>query len=124
MRRLGERAGRGGGARPEDSLRSRVERLVLRAAAQGRAGRGRGRRGARARRAHLHPPAGAEGAPFRRLVEELRRDAARSYLRDAGLTLAQVAYLLGYAEQSAFTAAFRRWTGQSPGRFRATELSG
>jgi len=27
--------------------------------------------------------------------------------------------LLGYAEQNAFTTAFRRWTGQSPGRYRA-----
>ena len=59
-----------------------------------------------------------------RLVDELRRDASESYVRDDGLTLAQIAHLLGYAEQSAFTAAFRRWTGQSPGRFRATELSG
>ena len=44
---------------------------------------------------------------------------ARSYLSDPELTLAQVAYLLGYADQSAFSNSFRRWTGQSPRRFRS-----
>ena len=61
----------------------------------------------------------AEGAPFRQLVDELRLDLARSYLADPELSLAQVAYLLGYADQSAFSNAFKRWTGRSPRRFRA-----
>ena len=56
---------------------------------------------------------------FRSLVEEVRARAARSYLRDPELPLAQIAYLLGYSDQSAFTSAFRRWTGTSPGRYRA-----
>ena len=59
-----------------------------------------------------------EGASFRRIVDELRRDMATGYLADPELSLAQIAYLLGYAEQSAFTSAFRRWTGRSPRRFR------
>jgi AraC-like DNA-binding protein len=59
-----------------------------------------------------------EGTPFRRVVDELRRDMATGYLADPELSLSQIAYLLGYAEQSAFTSAFRRWTGRSPRRFR------
>jgi AraC-like DNA-binding protein len=59
-----------------------------------------------------------DGAPFRRIVDELRRDMAQGYLADPELSLAQVAYLLGYSEQSAFTNAFRRWTGRSPRRYR------
>ena len=61
----------------------------------------------------------AEGTSFRQLVDDTRRDMARSYLSDPELTLAQVAYLLGYADQSAFSNSFRRWTGKSPRRFRS-----
>ena len=61
----------------------------------------------------------AEGTSFRQLIDDIRRDMARSYLSDPELTLAQVAYLLGYADQSAFSNSFRRWTGQSPRRFRS-----
>ena len=60
-----------------------------------------------------------DGTSFRALTDEVRREMARSYLADPSLTLAQVAYLLGYADQSAFSNSFRRWTGQSPRRFRA-----
>ncbi|HRO12075.1 helix-turn-helix transcriptional regulator, partial [Amaricoccus sp.] len=60
-----------------------------------------------------------EGTSFRQLVDEVRREMARSYLSDPELSLAQVAYLLGYADQSAFSNSFRRWTGQSPRRFRS-----
>jgi AraC-like DNA-binding protein len=60
----------------------------------------------------------AEGVSFRQVFDDLRRDLARSYLADPELTLSEIAYLLGYAEQSAFTSAFRRWTGQSPRRYR------
>ena len=61
----------------------------------------------------------AEGTSFRKLVDDVRREMARSYLSDPELGLAQVAYLLGYADQSAFSNSFRRWTGQSPRRFRS-----
>jgi len=40
-------------------------------------------------------------------------------LRDASLTISQVAWLLGYREVSAFTHAFKRWTGKTPREARA-----
>lgn len=61
----------------------------------------------------------AEGTSFGQVLDDLRRDMALGYLEDQSMLLSQVAYLLGYADQSAFTNAFRRWTGRSPGRFRA-----
>ncbi len=60
----------------------------------------------------------AHGLTLRGLTEELRRELAVSYLADPGLTLGQICYLLGYSEPSAFSAAFRRWFGVPPGKFR------
>ncbi len=60
-----------------------------------------------------------QGSNFREIVEEQRRRAAFQYLNDPTIRPTQVAYLLGYSEPSAFSHAFRRWTGQSPVEYRA-----
>ena len=60
-----------------------------------------------------------EGASFEALVEGLRKDLALSYLKDRRMGIAEVAYLLGYSEPSAFHRAFKRWTGATPGELRA-----
>lgn len=59
------------------------------------------------------------GWNFRSLLENIRQRMAEDYLRDARLTLPEVALLLGYSEQSAFNRAFRRWTGMTPKRWRS-----
>ncbi len=59
------------------------------------------------------------GWNFRGLLESIRQRMAEDYLRDARLTLPEVALLLGYSEQSAFNRAFRRWTGMTPKRWRS-----
>ncbi len=104
---------------PRPELRAEVERLVLQRLPQGAptASEVAGELGLGERT--LARRLTAEGAPFRQVVEDLRRDMAMRYLEDRGLSLAQISYLLGYADQSAFTNAFRRWTGHSPRRFRA-----
>lgn len=56
----------------------------------------------------------AEGITFSTLVDRLRRDLARQYLREGQMPISRVAWLLGYCETSAFTHAFRRWTGKAP----------
>ncbi len=55
---------------------------------------------------------------FSALVDEVRRELAERYLADATLELADVAFLLGFSEQSAFNRAFRRWTGKTPQQWR------
>lgn len=62
-----------------------------------------------------------EGATFSDVREGLRRDLAREYLADQGLSISQVAWLLGYHEISAFTHAFKRWTGITPREARAAQ---
>ena len=59
-----------------------------------------------------------DGTSFAALLDEIRAQLARSYLGDPRLAIFEVAYLLGYSEPSAFNRAFRRWTGQSPRRWR------
>jgi AraC-like DNA-binding protein len=54
---------------------------------------------------------------FRTLLDDTRRRLAESYLLDSELKLKDVAHRLGFSEQSAFSRAFRRWTGVSPGEF-------
>ncbi len=56
---------------------------------------------------------------FRDVVHEVRRARAEAYLQSPAISLAEVAFLLGYSEQSTFQHAFKRWTGETPGEFRA-----
>jgi AraC-like DNA-binding protein len=57
---------------------------------------------------------GAEDATFAGLLEELRLALARHYLAEHQLSISRIAWLLGYTEVSAFSHAFRRWTGRTP----------
>lgn len=56
-------------------------------------------------------------------LDHSREQLARQYLADTSLSLTDIALLLGFSEQSAFTRAYRRWAGESPGRDRR-RLSG
>ncbi|MEA3000755.1 MAG: hypothetical protein QOH04_2165 [Sphingomonadales bacterium] len=56
----------------------------------------------------------AEGTTFEALVERVRRRLALRFIRDEGLTVKEAAWRLGFAEPSAFSRAFKRWTGRSP----------
>lgn len=58
----------------------------------------------------------AEGLNYRAVLDETRRSLADAYLRDARFSQAEIAYLLGFSDQSNFSRAYRRWTGRSPGR--------
>jgi AraC-like DNA-binding protein len=54
------------------------------------------------------------------VLDELRRDLAKHYLSEAGVPITTIAWLLGYQEVSAFTHAFKRWTGKTPKQARMT----
>jgi AraC-like DNA-binding protein len=60
----------------------------------------------------------AEGATFEALVERVRRRLALRFVRDEGLAVKEAAWRLGFAEPSAFSRAFKRWTGTSPAQMR------
>lgn len=58
------------------------------------------------------------GQSFKDLVAETRLALSRRYLENSAMSLTDAAYLLGYSELSAFSRAFRRWTGVSALEFR------
>jgi AraC-like DNA-binding protein len=64
-----------------------------------------------------------EGTGFQELVDRVRADLARGYMRDPRIKLADVAYRLGFSDVSTFSRSFKRWTGESPGRY-ALSLTG
>lgn len=57
---------------------------------------------------------------FQEVLDLVRFDLARAYLKDIRLDVSQVAYLLGYSELRAFDRAFRRWADKSPTEWRAS----
>jgi AraC-like DNA-binding protein len=65
-----------------------------------------------------------EGTSFRELVEGFRHERAVFLLSSARYAIADVAFLLGYSELSAFYRAFRRWTGATPAEYRADRTVG
>jgi AraC-like DNA-binding protein len=61
----------------------------------------------------------AEGTRFRTAANEIRFEIARQLVADTTFSFGQVAAVLDYSEASAFTRAFRRWSGQTPTTWRA-----
>ncbi|ONG41499.1 AraC family transcriptional regulator [Alkanindiges hydrocarboniclasticus] len=54
------------------------------------------------------------GTSFRRELNMVRHELARFYLQDPRLQIVDIALLLGYSEHSAFTRAYKEWTGHTP----------
>jgi len=60
-----------------------------------------------------------EGLNFSEILQRLRQDLAVRYLDDRKLHVSKIAWLLGFRDVSAFTPAFKRWTGRTPSQVRA-----
>ncbi len=58
----------------------------------------------------------AEGLSYEGLLDDLRHRMARHYLDAQKVSVSQTAYLVGFSDPSAFSRAFKRWTGESPAR--------
>lgn len=66
---------------------------------------------------------GDEGTTFAAIVDRARHQLAARYLADDRLSLAEVGFLVGFADPSNFHRAFRRWTGVTPGVFRGSRAT-
>ncbi len=59
-----------------------------------------------------------KGLEFNLVLDKIRSELAQRYLGDKHLSFTDIALLLGYSEQSAFTRAFKRWFGVTPRDFK------
>lgn len=64
------------------------------------------------------------GQGYRKITNEVRFEIARYLLEDTEVSLGQIAAALGYSEASAFTRAFRRWSGYAPSAWRSESRHG
>lgn len=81
-----------------------------------------------AQRLMIHPRSlqnrlAALGIEFRDILQNERQALAKAYLAEMRIPIAEIAYLVGYADQATFTRAFTKWTGLSPSRFRHIKVS-
>nr|WP_293835869.1 AraC family transcriptional regulator [uncultured Arsenicibacter sp.] len=60
-----------------------------------------------------------EGVTYQQLTDQVRKTLALHYLQARNYPVKEISYMLGYNELSAFTRAFRRWTGTSPSMYRS-----
>ena len=63
------------------------------------------------------------GTSFQKLLDRTRSELAHNYIRDMETDLTEIAFMLGFSEHSAFSRAFKRWTGRSPKETRDTLLT-
>jgi AraC-like DNA-binding protein len=59
-----------------------------------------------------------EGTSYQRIKDNARRDVAITMLSRDGMTVSEVAEMVGFSDPSAFHRSFKKWTGQSPGSYR------
>ncbi|MCA1336367.1 AraC family transcriptional regulator [Pseudooceanicola marinus] len=63
------------------------------------------------------------GCTYQSLVDEARRQLAHQLVSGTRYSLSEIAFLTGFSEQSAFTRAFKRWSGQTPGAYRSAAVA-
>jgi len=97
-----------------DSTAARVRTLLLKAMPSGEFGRDAIARSLNQSASTLQRRLRDEGATYQELLDATRHEMALEYLRQGGHSLVDVAFLLGFTDQSNFTRAFRRWTGKTP----------
>lgn len=60
---------------------------------------------------------------YQRLVDDTRREMALRYIDDEVMSITDITFLLGFSGHSAFSRAFKRWTGLSPSDYRGRTTS-
>lgn len=105
------------------SLRGRVEGLLLPVLHTGGATIDGIARDLGLSRQTLYRKLKADGETFEAVLDGLRHRLALDYLASQKVSLGETAYLLGFSDVAAFSRAFKRWTGNSPGAARGALCS-
>lgn len=105
---------------PDDYLAS-ARRAIATALSQGREGQEQVARDLGVSVRSLQRRLRSAGQTYRALADEVRLDLAAQYLLETELSVAEIAFLLGFSEPGAFGRAFKRQVGESPGVYRKRE---
>lgn len=101
------------------TTRARVEGLILPVLHRGETGAGAIASAMGFSRQTLFRRLKDEGVTFAQVLDDLRHRMALHYLQGRKASVNEVAYLVGFSDRAAFSRAFKRWTGRSPGEVRA-----
>jgi AraC-like DNA-binding protein len=99
-----------------ESMRGRVERLLMPVLHTQETGMDAIATRLGMSRATLHRQLKAEGITYESVLDELRHTMAQHYLDGRKVSVQETAYLVGFSDPAAFSRAFKRWTGKSPGQ--------
>lgn len=113
-----EAADRFGESEPEDALLTEVRRAIRKGLLHGTPTAADIAAALSMTPRTLHRRLTEQDTRFSELLDSTRTRLAKGYLADASLSLAEIAYLLGFREQTSFFRAFRRWTGETPAVYR------
>ena len=100
-----------------DPTVQRVRELLLKAIATGKLDKSHVARSLNQSPSTLQRRLRRAGTSYQDLLDSMRRDLAIDHLKGGRHSLADIAFLLGFADQASFTRAFRRWTGTTPSDF-------
>ena len=59
-----------------------------------------------------------ENTNLQQVLDSTRQSLASGYMEQSGISITEIAYLLGFSDAANFTRAFKRWSGKSPSDFR------
>lgn len=108
----------------EDTLESRAKDAVARSLSEGMPKMADVAQGLGMSARSFHRRLSEHGLSFQTLAETTRREIALGMLEEDSYSLSEIAFLAGFSEQSAFTRAFKRWTGRTPAQFRRSANAG
>jgi AraC-like DNA-binding protein len=107
---------------PKGTLRASVENEVQKLLPHGKAKRQIVARALGMSERTLSRKLTEERTAYDEIVDQLRRSLALQYVKDRGISLSQIAWLLGYEGSTSFNHAFVRWTGRPPSAARSEKL--
>ena len=105
-------------AEPDGALRRQIEAYLEPLLAAGDIGIDSVARALGLSRQTLYRRLKTEGATFEQLLDGLRRRLGLRFIEDEGMAVKEAAWRLGFSDPAAFSRAFKRWTGRSPGATR------
>jgi AraC-like DNA-binding protein len=97
---------------------SRVKQIIIQSLSSGNCNKQRVANEMAMSPSALQQKLAQRNSSFQDLLAQVRQSLALAYMEQARVSITEMSFLLGFADTSSFTRAFRRWTGKSPRDYR------